>query len=143
MKKKIIEIDASYSNSSSNSEKRERRSTLRSNNTFNFQEFRTKSVRLSFRELQFKINKDIIDVKKGKLIDFLSNNIKTYDETIDLDKINFVEKIISNTFQILFKNITSLTKRNSLINFINKQNDKYKKECDNYFKILFLFIIIK
>ena len=133
IEKKIIEIDASYSNSSSNSEKRERRSTLRSNNTFNFQEFRTKSVRLSFRELQFKINKDIIDVKKGKLIDFLSNNIKTYDETIDLDKINFVEKIISNTFQILFKNITSLTKRNSLINFINKQNDKYKKECDNYF----------
>ena len=132
IEKKIIEIDASFSNSSK-SEKSERKSTVSLNNTFNFKEFRTNSVRLSIRELQCKINKDFIDVKKKKLIEFLSNNIKDYDDDIDLDKVNFVEKIIFNTFQILYKNITSLKKRNSLIS-INKKNDKYEKEYDNYFK---------
>ena len=130
IEKKIIEIDASFSNSS-NTDKSERRSTLRSNNTFNFNEFRTNSVRLSIREIQFKINKDIIDVKKGKLIEFLSNNIKNYDENIELDKINFVDKIISNIIQIVYKNVNNIKKRNSLI---NKKNDKYQKECDKYFK---------
>ena len=130
IEKKIIEIDASFSNSS-NTDKSERRSTLRSNNTFNFNEFRTNSVRLSIREIQFKINKDIIDVKKGKLIEFLSNNIKNYDENIDLEKINFVDKIISNIIQIVYKNVNNIKKRNSLI---NKKNDKYQKECDKYFK---------
>jgi hypothetical protein len=125
-----FEIDASFE--SFDSEKRiNKQPRKRANSILAF--FRASSLRLSINELNFKIHKNLIDIKKQKLLKFCRFNIKEYNDKIEIIKNKYKDKLISDSFfhTTHFKNI--LKSNENLHQIILEKHKIYNNKRKNYF----------
>ena len=131
-KKKLIDIDASSSNLSS--EKSQKKSTVKSTSTIHFFDLRHFSVRLSINDFHVKINKNLYDIKKQKLINFLVYGIREIDENLEINRINSKDKLIENSMQIAMNYKNLLKEGYHYLNEVFKKNNEYNLKSQKYFK---------
>ena len=125
-----FEIDASFESFDS-VKKINKQPRKRANSILAF--FRASSLRLSINELNFKIHKNLIDIKKQKLVKFCRFNIKEYNDKIEIIKNKYKDKLISDSFfhTTHFKNI--LKSNENLHQIILEKHKIYNNKCENYF----------
>ena len=142
----FIDIDASdsFSFDSELSSYRKTNKILKSN-SINFRKLRNSSVILSFKELHFKIDKNLNDMKKQKLINYFTNEFKEYDEHIQVLKITSKNELIHNSIYNISKNKLPFNKSKNFDNDKNKKRDKkyFNDIIDGKNVIKFEFDILK
>ena len=127
-----IDIDASDSLSfdSEISTYRNKNKILKSN-SINYTKLRNASVVLSVKELHFKINKNLNDLKKQKLINAFTNELKDYEEHITILKISKKNELIHNCVCHISKLKSLFYKNKKYDNNRNKiKNNKYYYDID-------------
>ena len=124
-----FEIDASFE--SFDSEKSiKKQPRKRSNSVLAF--FRASSLRLSMNEFQFNSNKNLIDLKKQKLINFCRYDIRNFIDKIDDAKNKLKDKLISDSF--IQNNYYKSILLNEIINKnIPEKNNIYFIQYEKYF----------
>ncbi len=124
-----FEIDASFE--SFDSEKSiKKQPRKRSNSILAF--FRASSLRLTMNEYHFNSNKNLVDLKKQKLIIHCRYDIRNFTDKIDNIKNNIKDKLISDSF-IQNNYYKSILLNETINNNIPEKNTICLIPCEKYF----------